>query len=271
MTSENLFNIWQRMCRAHWFDEQLYEAIESKQVKCFCYLSSGQESIPAAVAEAFRGFDKPAIFCQHRGHASYISFGGDLNRLKNSLLRGHGGDPMIDDPRIKFFGHSGLVADQVPIAVGYAFATREPVVCFLGDATVEEDVFWPSVGFAATHNLPVLFICEDNGLSVITRTEKRRSWNPVDVAAGYGIDADEIVDDPTDIYNHVEAFLNNPTCPLLLSVQCVRKYRHVGIGQDSEMTWDRMNIVRGQVGLLDEWTMIHIESNAKIEMEALWQ
>lgn len=269
MTNESLFNIWRSMCRIHEFDEQAYKAVESGRVGCFVYLSSGQEAIAASVAEACSGY-RPAIFCQHRGHAAYIAFGGDVVRLRDELLKGRVGDPMIHDPKINFFGHSGLVADQVPIAVGYAYAAMSPVICFIGDSTVEEDAFFPALGFAATHDLPILFVCEDNGLSVITRTEKRRSWDASEVISAFHVDTVIAVDQPTDIYDMTAEFVKRPF-PTYGEFQCCRKYRHVGIGVDNEMAWDRMAVVRENVMKLDAERTRAIEMAAKNEMTQLWQ
>ena len=269
MNTESNFAIWRSMCRIHQFDEQVSDAVESKRIKCFVYLSSGQEAIAASVAEAFRGY-KPTIFCQHRGHAAYIAFGGDVVKLRDELLSGQLGDPMIHDPKINFFGHSGLVGDQVPIAVGYARASETPVVCFLGDSTVEEDAFWPSVGFAATHELPILFICEDNGLSVVTRTEKRRSWDSSSVAEAYGVGGRVSIDDPETIYVTARDFTEHLR-PTYAEFSCCRKYRHVGTGVDNEMAWDRMASVRLAVQRIDAARADRIEADAIKEMEELWK
>jgi TPP-dependent pyruvate/acetoin dehydrogenase alpha subunit len=270
VNSEILFSIWRTMTRIHYFDEQCYRAIEDGRVKCFVYLSSGQEAIAASVAEAFRGY-KPQIFCQHRNHAAYLAFGGDPAKLRDQLLQNkHGGDPMFHDPAINFWGHAGLVADQVPIAVGYAFAARTPVVCFLGDSTVEEDVFWPPLGVAHMNELPILFVCEDNGLSVITSTIKRRYWNAIDVLRGYDINALEMMDEPEQVYSATCLFLTQPVIPMFLQVQCCRKYRHVGAGRDGEMAWDQMAIVREALMAVDAGRAGTIESEAIKEMEELW-
>ena len=274
MTDSEQF-IWRAMCRAHWLDEGCHQALVDGRVKCFTYLSSGQEAIAAAVACAFRD-RKVNLFCQHRNHGAYLSFGGDPVKLRDELLgletgttRGIGGDPChaFDGDQAKMWGHSGLVADQVPIAVGMAFATGQWSICFFGDSAVEEDVFWPAVGFAVTHRLPVLFVCEDNGLSVITETAKRRSWEAVNVARSYGIIADNLEndDDPAGIVTFLQTTINIPR-PIFVNIRTCRKYRHVGPGSDGPMKWDRMAMVRERMGEAGA----EIERTAKREMEELW-
>src|SRR5207237_7184826 len=43
-----------------------------------------------------------------------------------------------------------------------------------GDGAIEEGIFYESANFAAVHNLPVLFICENNQLSVHSYMDVRQ-------------------------------------------------------------------------------------------------
>ena len=74
------------------------------------------------------------------------------------------------------FGHSGLLGEQVPLAVGACFVKKQMTLTIFGDAAIEEDYVAPALGWAVTQKLPIIFICEDNDLSVLTKTEDRRSW-----------------------------------------------------------------------------------------------
>ena len=49
------------------------------------------------------------------------------------------GAASIHDPKIGMFGHSGLMGDQVPIAVGAALGSGKTVLTVVGDASGEED------------------------------------------------------------------------------------------------------------------------------------
>ena len=44
------------------------------------------------------------------------------------------------------------------------------VWCFLGDMTSETGVAQTSIRYAETHDLPITFVIEDNGISVLTDT-----------------------------------------------------------------------------------------------------
>ena len=45
----------------------------------------------------------------------------------------------------------------------------------------EEDYVLSALGWAATKNLPILFVVEDNNLSILTEKKVRRVWEMDDV------------------------------------------------------------------------------------------
>jgi pyruvate dehydrogenase E1 component alpha subunit len=221
---------------------------------------------------------RPNVFCQHRNHDILCAFGADMTKVRDELLgletgttHGLGGDPCHHDQSAqygKIWGHIGLVGDQVPIAVGMAYATNEWSVCFLGDATVEEDNFWPSVGFAVTHKLPVLFVELDNGLSVITRREVRRLWDSQKVAVGFGCAAETVMDHPVQVAAAVELISNHR--PVYLRVLTNRRYRHVGAGTDGPVVCQMEHYRQEMYGKYGDKARA-IESAAILEMERIWQ
>jgi TPP-dependent pyruvate/acetoin dehydrogenase alpha subunit len=74
---------------------------------------------------------------------------------------------------------SAIVGGQVSIAIGAAIAekinqTGNHVWCFVGDMTSETGIFQTSTRYAEVNDLPVTFVIEDNGISVLTDT--REVW-----------------------------------------------------------------------------------------------
>ncbi len=235
------------LCRA--FEEECARKINSGKIKIPLYLSAGQEYIPATVSvwledQGIIGTADRQIFIQHRGHSSYICFGGDLDALVLELLgdprgcaNGMGGSASIQSVTANIIGHDGMLGSQVPIAVGMCYANRKPTICFAGDAAMEEDYALSALGFAATHKLPILFVCEDNNLSVLTEKKVRRSWEIADVAAGFGIlNAYNSSDDPEFLYNVIP---NLRYWPALINVHTTRLMWHSGAGVDDPNAFDR--------------------------------
>src|SRR3712207_9213433 len=73
-------------------------------------------------------------------------------------------------------GANGVVAGGIPIAVGAAQGLRllgsdAVVACFFGDGAVNRGPFLEGLNWAALYRLPVLFVCEDNGVAAFTRAE----------------------------------------------------------------------------------------------------
>ena len=84
------------------------------------------------------------------------------------------------DKSIGIFSSVPIVSSSIPLATGVALAykienNKNIVVSFLGDGSLEEGVFHESINFASVHNLPILFICENNLYSVYTSMEPRQS------------------------------------------------------------------------------------------------
>jgi TPP-dependent pyruvate/acetoin dehydrogenase alpha subunit len=52
--------------------------------------------------------------------------------------------------------------------------TDSRVWCFVGDMTAEIGISQTCIRYAMNHNLPITFVIEDNGLSVMTDT--RKTW-----------------------------------------------------------------------------------------------
>ena len=198
----------------------------------------------------------------------------ELLGLPNGSTGGIGGDPChhFKTDKVLMVGHCGLVADQVPIAVGFALATREPVVCFGGDATPEEDVFWPALGWAVTKKLPILFVIENNNLSVLTTIRERRSWGAWEIAGAYKIPSGKLrFDDPWEIIDILAKWKDH--LPVYLEVDTTRMYRHVGAGTDEPVAQDRMKVVKTTLLNKSEETRREtwrIEAAAVKEMADLW-
>ena len=114
--------------------------VEKKYIKYPVYLSAGQEFIAASISESIAKNIIPNIFIQHRGHSTYLSFGGNVEGLVSELLgkksgcaNGMGGSASIQCKEKNIYGHDGLMGSQVPIAVGNCFITKIPTIAFMLD------------------------------------------------------------------------------------------------------------------------------------------
>ena len=236
MNSEICLNIHKKaaICRA--FEEEVYRQVEAKQIKIPVYLSAGQEYISATLSEFLGDIDKQ-IFIQHRGHSTYLNFGGDMEKLILELLgdprgcaNGMGGSASIQSKEKQIYGHDGLMGSHGPIATGACYGNKKFTLCFTGDAAAEEDYFVAAIGWASTKKLPIWYIVEDNNLSILTEKKVRRNWEMHDVAKAYKMKAFDFTDDP----KHMWSYLIN--CgkdePVLFNIRTNRLFWHAGAGID---------------------------------------
>jgi len=253
------------MCRIRYFEKGLIEAYKQGRIHSPVYLSTGQEAVAATLSEIYPDYK---VFPQHRGHAVYLAFGGSPEALRDEILgletgccKGMGGSSDIQCDSVE--AHHGLLGENIPIAVGYALGSNKPTIAYFGDGAIEEDYALVALGFAATHKLPVLFICEDNELAILTPIKDRRSWGVVDVARSFGIEAYESTDDPLDIIQMAKGI----KLPALLNIKTIRHHWHVGVGQDSIPEFDRLQDIHNH--LSTEGYVF--EEEIMDEMKELWR
>jgi TPP-dependent pyruvate/acetoin dehydrogenase alpha subunit len=271
--SETSLEMFRRASLCRNFELYLRELMEKRDMGMPIYLSHGQEYMASALSISFPDC---SIFAQHRGHSIYLAYGGDIHKLVDELLMretgccsGMGGSACIQDQDIQMFGHSGLLGDQVPIAVGAALGGHKRVLSIAGDAAAEEDYVLGAIGFAATRKLPVLFVCEDNDLSILTHINIRRSWSIVDVASGFGVEGINIADDPWTIMQTVNSI---EALPHYLNIYVCRKLWHAGYGTDGPPEWDRHDLVMknmDEIGLYDKAQKIDTEM--KEYVTSVWE
>ena len=91
----------------------------------------------------------------------------------DGLCRGLGGSMHLVDVEHGFLGATGVVGGNLPLALGNALAARvrgsdQVTVVFFGDGAVQAGHFHESVNLAALWELPLIFVCENNGFAEFT-------------------------------------------------------------------------------------------------------
>ena len=153
-------------------EEAIAQLVVDGKVRTPCHLGIGQEAIATGVAANIGPGDR--VFSAHRAHAHYLAGGGDCYRLiaeilgkKDGCSGGMGGSMHIADRENGFYGSVPIVGATVALAVGAAMAAKmdggeDIAVSYFGDGASEEGVLHESLNLAASHELPILFVCENN-------------------------------------------------------------------------------------------------------------
>jgi pyruvate dehydrogenase E1 component alpha subunit len=167
------------------------------------HLSTGQEAVAAGVCANLSAED--LITSTHRGHGHTLAKGASMARMMCELFGratgfngGKGGSMHIADFSVGMLGANGVVAAGIPIAVGAAHALKlrarhAVVVCFFGDGAINRGPFLEGLNWAKIHELPLLFVCEDNRWSATTATDAMTAGGGPRVRAqAIGIDGMEV-------------------------------------------------------------------------------
>jgi len=173
-----------QMKRIRLTEETIAKRYSELKMRCPTHLCIGQEAVAAGVGLALRCDD--FVVSTHRAHGHYLGKGGSLNKMIAELYgkatgcaAGKGGSMHLIDRSVGFMGSTAIVGGTIPVGVGLGLSIKlqekDQVSCvFLGDAAVEEGVFYESVNFAVLKKLPVLFICENNLYSVYSPLKVRQ-------------------------------------------------------------------------------------------------
>ena len=174
-------------------EEAVAYLVVGGKVKTPCHLGIGQEAIATGIAANLGSGDR--VFSAHRAHAHYLAGGGSPYELiaeilgkKDGCAGGMGGSMHIVDRDNGFYGSVPIVGATIPLAVGAALAAKmdggeDIAVSYFGDGASEEGVLHESLNLAASHNLPVLFVCENNLYSSHLDIQQRQ---PADSIARFG-------------------------------------------------------------------------------------
>ncbi len=195
---DDLVAIYRQMLRIRRLEEAIAERYSEWRMRCPTHLCIGQEATAVGICHFLAKGD--SVYSNHRGHGHYLAKGGDMNAMvaelygkRDGCAGGHGGSMHLIDLEAGFAGSTPIVGGTVPLAVGSAWYSKlrqdgVVSVIFFGDGCFEEGVLHETMNFASLHRLPVLFVCENNKLSVYTRLEERQPERPLhQVARAHGL------------------------------------------------------------------------------------
>jgi pyruvate dehydrogenase E1 component alpha subunit len=183
-------------------------ALDARPDHGFQLYSSGAEAVAVGVCAALQPDDR--LLTSGRSIGAALARGIEPGLVAAELLgkatgpsRGKGGRGHLAKPDQGFFGAHAVVAGNIGIAAGAALAAQlegrgRLVACIFGDGAAGAGALHETLNIAALWRLPLLLVCDNNGLSVSTPREAALA--PVrlsDLAAPFGVRAATV--DGTDV------------------------------------------------------------------------
>lgn len=175
---EALRGLLRTMLRIRVFEDLAAREYTRGKAGGFMHLYNGQEASAVGLVDALRPDD--VMISHYRDHGYALARGVAADRLMAELFgrtdgvaKGLGGSMHFYSAEHRFLGGWAIVAGQVPLAVGHAFATeyrrklmgeaRDDIgFVIMGDGATNNGYFFESLNFAAVWEVPIIFYIENN-------------------------------------------------------------------------------------------------------------
>jgi acetoin:2,6-dichlorophenolindophenol oxidoreductase subunit alpha len=210
---DNVFERYRRMLLVREFEELTIDIYRRGHTPGLVHASSGQEAVSVGVTSLMR--DGDYLTSTHRGHGHCLARGMPIDAVMFEIMgraegccKGKGGSMHLADPSLGIIGANGIVGGGVGIAAGAAFSarylkTRGVSVVFIGEGTMSQGVVFETMNLAALWSLPLIYVCENNGMVEFTRAENLTAGTITGRAEAFGIPSATV--DGMDIEEVVEA------------------------------------------------------------------
>ena len=198
------------------------------------HFSKGQEAVSVGVCAALR--DTDYVVTHHRSIAHAVAKGVPLRPLLAELLTGRAGEMHMSFPEQRFLFSWQLVGTCIPVAAGMAWAVKEylktddVVVVFHGDAATANGQWHEGMNLAAVHQLPILFVCENNHIAGNVREKFYNPVRPYERAVGYGMGSALVDGNDVELVQataeHIVEWIREERRPYFLECDTTRLGRH---------------------------------------------
>lgn len=196
--AETVLSLYRTMVLIREFELKAREVFRTGRMPGFIHVYIGEEAVAAGVCAQLRKDDYVAS--THRGHGHALAKGVTPRAAMAELLGavdgcsgGRGGTMHLYDPDCGFLGSNGVVPPGILIASGAALGATvrggdQVAVSFFGDGGSNNGAFHEGINMAATWNLPVVFVCENNMYATeMPFSQATKNTNVASRAAAYGI------------------------------------------------------------------------------------
>jgi len=183
-------------------EERLRDDSAAGKLPGAVHLYIGEEAIAAGVCAHLR--DRDYATSTHRGHGHFLAKGGDVRAMmaeiwakREGICRGMGGSMHVADISKGILGANGIVGAGLSIATGAAFGAKldgdgKVAVCFFGDGASNQGVLMETLNVSTLWQLPVIFVCENNGFSEFTPAAEVTAGRIADRARAFGMPTREV-------------------------------------------------------------------------------
>ncbi|MGE4611216.1 MAG: pyruvate dehydrogenase (acetyl-transferring) E1 component subunit alpha [Paracoccaceae bacterium] len=203
VSKEELLDYYREMLMIRRFEEKAGQLYGMGLIGGFCHLYIGQEAIIVGLEAGTKEGDQRVT--SYRDHGHMLACGmepkgvmAELTGREGGYSGGKGGSMHMFSKEKEFYGGNGIVAAQVPIGAGLAFANQyrgndNVSFAYFGDGASNQGQVYETFNMAALWKLPVVFVIENNHYAMGT-SQERSSSTPAIYTRGeaFGIPGAEV-------------------------------------------------------------------------------
>lgn len=289
LDDEALVGLYRDMVRVRAFEDEVIDAFSQGLIPGSTHPCIGAEGIKAGSLSTLRPDD--LVFATYRGHGEALLKGVDpvavmaeLMGRATGICKGKGGSMHLSDPSVGLISTNAIVAGHIPMAGGAALScqfrrTGQVVLCYFGDGASCEGEFFEALNMAMLWRVPLVFICENNGVAISVPTSKSQATPDIaDRARGFGMPA-AIVDgnDPLAVRAAVAEGVERARSgggPTFVECKTVRWERHSAFSAggadpgEQRRAWQRVDPIPRFRNALLEWGAAAVDDLERVEEEA---
>jgi pyruvate dehydrogenase E1 component alpha subunit len=176
---------YRQMLLVRRFEEKAGQLYGMGMIGGFCHLYIGQEAVVVGMQAALAPTD--SVITGYRDHGHMLVAGisakavmAELTGRAAGISGGKGGSMHMFSVEHGFYGGHGIVAAQVPLGTGLAFAHKYKgdggiAVTYFGDGASNQGQVYESFNMAELWKLPVIFVIENNQYAMGTSVNRSSS------------------------------------------------------------------------------------------------
>jgi pyruvate dehydrogenase E1 component alpha subunit len=266
VSSHELLKYYGDMLLIRRFEEKAGQMYGMGLIGGFCHLYIGQEAVVVGMQAAIN--EASTVVTSYRDHGHMLATGMEARGVMAELTgriggysKGKGGSMHMFSREKNFFGGHGIVAAQVPIGTGLAFAHKykgENAVCltYLGDGAANQGQVYESFNMAALWKLPCIYVIENNKYAMGTSVNRGAAGDSLaQRGSAYGIPGIEV--DGMDVLavkvagEKAVAYASAGKGPFILEMKTYRYRGHSMSDPAKYRTKDEVNRMRQENDPID--------------------
>ena len=182
VSKDELLHHYREMLLIRRFEEKAGQLYGMGLIGGFCHLYIGQEAVVVGLEACTKPGDKRITSYRDHGHmlACGMAANGvmaELTGRSGGYSKGKGGSMHMFSKERHFYGGHGIVAAQVPLGAGLAFADKylgndNVTFAYFGDGAANQGQVYETYNMAELWNLPVIFVIENNQYAMGTSVKR---------------------------------------------------------------------------------------------------